>query len=133
MRLSHAIGAQTFTYISSVDLRQSLGCFASNEEYQVEAFHPPGAQGNVTIWAGRRGQQIVANQRYVGSAAEVLAAYAADNVEFSSAPVAIYDSNGTEFLRCRILRMNITKPCLPVASDTPKCVMETEAIFTRDS
>jgi len=132
-RLTHGIGSQSFTVINSTDLRQSLGCFAANEEYQVEAFHPPGTNGNTTIWAGRRGQQIVATQRYVGSVSDVLEAYKADREEFSSNPVDILDSNGTPFIRCRMVRMGVTKPCQPIGSDTPKCVMETQAVFTRDS
>lgn len=132
-RLTHDIGNQSFTEIDSTSLRQSLGCFAANEEWQIEVFHPPGVNGNTTIWAGRRGQQIVATQRYVGSVSDVLNAYKADREEFSSGPVTIFDSDGTQFERCRMVRMGVTKPCQPIGSDTPKCVMETQALFTRDS
>jgi hypothetical protein len=131
-RLTHSIGGVSFGAINSTDLRQSLGCFADNEEYQVHAFHPPGANGNVTIWAGRQGQQVRATQKYVGSAAAVLSAYKADREAWAPAPVSITDSGGTEFLRCRMVRMSVTKPCTPVGPGGV-CFMETQAVFTRDS
>lgn len=133
-RLTHSIGGVGFTGLSSTDLRQSLGCFANNEEHQVHAFHPPGANGNVTVWAGRMGQQITATNKYVGSASAVLSAYKADREAWAPGPVTVVDSEGTSFLRCRLLNMRVTKPCQPVAAGgSATCFMETVCTFTRDS
>jgi hypothetical protein len=130
-RLTHSINSQSFDIVNSTNLRQSHGCFAANEDYQVHAFHPPGATGNVTIWAGRQGQQIQAFNRYVGSASAVLSAYRADREAWATGPVTVIDSDGTSFTRCRVLNMKVTKPCQPCGNGI--CNMETEVTFTRDS
>ena len=133
-RITHTIGGIDFGGIDSSSLRQSLGCFLANEEVDVKAFHPPGTNGNVTIWAGRYGQKIVGRQRYVGELGEVMTAYKDDREAWAQGPVEIIDSDNDTIARCRLVGMDVTKPPQPVASDgEPLCVMETQATFTRDS
>ena len=131
MRLTHSINSTTFSELSSSALRQSLGCFADKEDYQVSIFHPPGTAGNVTVWAGRQGQSINSTQRYVGTAAAVLSAYKTDREAWASGPVTILDSEGTSFLRCRLIKMSVTKPCQPCGANI--CKMEVDSTFNRDS
>jgi hypothetical protein len=111
-------GASTCTiygndYVCIGDRTKKRWCLHITDDaptYQINAYHPPGVNGNIVVQNGRTAKRIQITAVYCGDLLQILSLYRTDSEQYAGVPVSIIDDNSVEWARCYLEGMTRERP-----------------------
>lgn len=132
MATTFTLGAVAFSDLSSSDGEKALFIRIGAPKHDVKRFHPPGSRGNLLIFNGRTGADIVCSGRYIGALATILSDFKADRVAWTGAPISIIDDEGTTYQNCTLIDCQRLGDPRAMGRGGGKCFLDFIASFNWD-
>jgi len=133
MAYTFTINGQSFGQVSgNVTGRYAVRMLVASDEFDVKRFHPPATDGNLKIYCGRTGGEIVAVMKYIGTLSAALTNYYADMAAWQNTTITIIDDKGTSHARCSLNPKSMTRTDLMGIANTTLVMFDATATFTKD-
>ena len=136
MALTFTIGGTSFGALGVSNARQAIYCRAGALRADIIRSKPKGVSGNYLVRCGDTGCVVKTRMRYLGTVAEVYAAFETDKAAWYNTAVTIASSGAQSFYRCQLESADIVRdPAAmgrPTISSGNGVIMDVEMTFIAD-